>query len=118
MTTKEMADLVRRWFEQAGQATGPILPDGWLGRPYDSIYFLDSVEVADEVLIIRLSEETTLTFDQLTRVYVENSEIVFDGFAHLSFGWRGYGGPEYHEKHYSSGQVRFLPPIGTTVALD
>ena len=52
------------------------------------------------------------------RTYVENSELVFEDFDHVTFRWKDYGGTEHHEKHFDSGQVKFVPPIGTMVTVE
>lgn len=117
MTSTEMIDLVRRWFVKAEQASGPILPDGWFGRPYDNIFVLKDVQLAGDVLTVYLSEDTTLVFDRLGRVYLDNSELVFEGFRACALRWREYGGSRYEERTYDAGQVRLVPPFGTTVTL-
>ena len=121
MTIIQIADFVRAWFDKAGQANGPLLPDGWFGgRPYENTFFLAGVQVLGESLAIRLHEDTTLTIDHPDRVLIENSALVFDGFQQATLRWRHYGGgpaAPYHEKRYTTGQVRLVPPLGTTVLL-
>jgi hypothetical protein len=121
MTTFEMANLVRRWFEQAEQADGPLLPDGWFGgRRGEAGGSLEDVQASTDGLVIRLSEDTTLLFDRPGRVFVEDSELVVDGYKQATLRWKHYGGgPDalYHEKSYDSGQVRLAPPVGTTVSI-
>ena len=117
MTPTEMIDVVRRWFFKVEQATGPILPDGWFGRPYDNIYLLSNVQLVGDVLTVYLSEDTSLVFIRLERVYIDKSELVFDGFRGCSFRWKEYGGVQNQERNYDTGQVRLVPPFGTTVML-
>jgi hypothetical protein len=121
MTIDQQADIVRRWFEQAEQATGPLLPDGWFGgRRGESIFFLEDIETATDHLVLKLSEGTTLSFVELDRAIVKNSELVFQGFSEVIVRWKHYGGganaPVY-EKRYNCGEVRLVPPIGTTIKL-
>ena len=122
MTTTEMAVLVRRWFELAEQADGPLLPDGWFGgRRGESGGSLEGIQTFGDALVIQLSEETSLRFDHIGRVFIENSELVFDGYAHATLRWKHYGGGSdapYHENRYDSGQVRLAPPVGTVVELE
>ena len=121
MTVAEMADFVTEWFHLAGQANGPLLPDGWHGgRVRDSIFLLRDVQAVGEVLTIRLSENTTLTFDQARRVHVENSDLVFGDFRRATLRWRHYGGgtdAPYYERSYEQGEVRLAAPLGTTVRM-
>jgi len=121
MTTTDFSQLVRNWFDAAGQADGPLLPDGWFGgRPHENIYFLEHVDSVENSLVIHLSEDTTLRFDGPGRVFVENSDLVFDGFRQAALRWKHYGGGEkapYHERTYEEGQVRLAAPIGTTINL-
>jgi hypothetical protein len=79
--TTDRAELVCKWFRAVGQANGPLLPDGWFGgRPHENIFFLQDVQLLDDALVVELSEGTTLRFDGAARVFVENSDLVFDGF--------------------------------------
>lgn len=117
MTRTEMIDLVQRWFAKAGQTLGPILPDGWFGRPYDNLFLLQDVQLDGDVLTVLLSEDTALVFDRLRHVNLDGSELVFEGFCRCSIRWKEYGGVEYREQVYDAGQVRLVPPVGTTVVL-
>ena len=118
MTITQMTEMVRGWFDQAGQANGPVLPDGWFGgRPYENTFVLVNVQALGESLVIQMSEDTTLTIDHPKLIYVEKSELIFDSFGQAVLRWKHYGGREYHERRYSSGQVRLVPPVGATVSL-
>jgi hypothetical protein len=121
MTTTDFSHLVRMWFDIAGQANGPLLPDGWFGgRPRENIYFLEHVDSHENSLAIYLSEDTILRFDGTGRVFVENSDLVFDGFRQATLRWKHYGGGEdslYHERTYEEGQVRLAAPIGTKIEI-
>lgn len=80
---------VRRWFDIAGQTGGPLLPDGWFGgRPYENIFFLEDVHSIGNVLVIQLSEDTTLRISGPVRTFIEESDLVFDGFDHATLRWR------------------------------
>jgi hypothetical protein len=111
----EMAGIVRRWFAAAHVGDGPILPDGWFGRPHDNQYSLEGVESEGETLVVRLSQETTLIIDQPGRVYVDESELVFENYRVATLRWISYGGTDSREERYFYGQVRFVPPVGTSV---
>jgi len=112
-----MVDLVRQWFGQAEKAAGPLLPDGWFGgRAYENQFSLSDVRASGTTLIIHLSYDTTLTFDHPHRVFVdEKSELVFEGFDEAILRWKYYGGAEYCERRYGSGQVRLVPPLGRQI---
>ena len=95
MTTPELAEIVRKWFEQAGQMDGPLLPDGWFGgRVREISFWLQDVQALEDDLVLFLSENTTLTFDCPGRVFVENSDLVFDGYRKAALCWKDYGGGE------------------------
>ena len=114
----QVADLIHRWFDEAKQMNGPILPDGWFGgRPGENIYLLECVEVVDGTLVIHLSEDTTLSLTNPARTFVANSELVFEDFDRAIMRWREYGGTEYRELQYDSGQVRLVPPIGRIISM-
>ena len=118
MTTSQIASLVRLWFDQAEQVNGPVLPDGWFGgRPYENAFVLMDVQASDDAIVVHLSEDTTLRITRPQRAYVKNSELVFDNFDHATLCWKDYGGTHYNQKQYDSGQIRFMPPIGTIIAV-
>ena len=121
MTKPDTARLVRAWFDAAGQADGPVLPDGWFGgRARENTFFLEDVLELDDALVVRLSDDTTIQFDSPGRVSVENSDLVFDGYRRATLRWRDYGGgldTSYQERTYEDGQVRLAAPIGTNVEL-
>lgn len=110
--------LVKNWFAQAEQASGPVLPDGWFGgRPYENLFILEDVELLGDCFTIYLSEDTRLIFNKLRRCYVEESELVLENFEDVTLRWKEYGGTQYRERRYSSGQVRLIPPAGTEISL-
>ena len=121
MRTSEMAALVHRWFNQTGQFDGPLLPDGWFGgRRGEAGGSLNRVESTRDALLLYFDQDTSLRFDQPGHVFVENSELVFDGYARATLRWKHYGGgpnSPYYAKRYDSGQVRLMPPLGTVVRL-
>lgn len=81
---------------------------------------LEDVQAVGDSLVIRFSEDKTLTLDHPARAFVENSELVFDGFRQATLRWKYQGvGPDapYSEERYDAGQVRLVPPLGTTVDL-
>jgi hypothetical protein len=112
---EEMKSLIERWFG-AATCAGLVFPDGWFGRPYDSFYTLRNVTINDGSLNICLDEGLSITFADPGRVWVNKSELIFDGFKNLRFTW-GEGGGKIHEEKYDSGSVRFVPPVGTIVTI-
>lgn len=115
-TLAQMAELVRRWFGQNQQATGPILPDGWFGgRPYDSLFSLVQVDTCDGELIIRMSgnfagtEDISITITRPGKVSVKNSELIFEDFQKATIRWN-FGGAGYRVKTYAVGEIRLAPP--------
>jgi hypothetical protein len=115
MTLSEITTLVAGWFAQAGEG-GLVFPDGWFGRPYDTFWLLDKVEAIDNGLVINLKGDGILAFDKPTHASIHNSQLVVGGFAGLVFRWREFGGSQIHETRYDSGDVRFIPPVGTIIA--
>lgn len=118
-TLFEKADLVRKWFDQAEMASGPLLPDGWFGgRPGENLFTLLSVEVKNNFLLLKMDADTSLCIEDPASVRVDNSDLVFDGFRQATLRWKHYGGDEtapFYERVYEQGQVRLAAPIGTTV---
>jgi len=119
MTIPECANFVRRWFEKAGQADGPLLPDGWHGgRVREGTFFLHDVTTTDNALIIMLSDNTILHIDGPFHIDADGSDMVIFGYRRATLRWRHYGDDSstpIYEKIYSSGEVRFAAPVGVTV---
>lgn len=112
----DMPRMVHWWFEQARQAYGPILPDGWFGgRPYENAFALRDVSTAEQALVIHLSEDTMLTLEGPMQLEVDHSQLVFSKFQKASLSWRDYGGTQCHNLAYESGEIRFAPPLGVVV---
>jgi hypothetical protein len=112
----EMLSVIRGWFDAVGQANGPLLPDGWFGgRPYDNIYSLEEAKSTHDSLKVQLSEDTTLYFFGPCLVFVDGSDLAFEGFDQARLRWRPYGDPNslYQELEYHQGQVRLVAPVGT-----
>jgi hypothetical protein len=115
MTTAQIAAVIRQWFERAGQVNGPVLPDGWFGRPYDNQYSLEALNESDDAIVLRLSQEAVLRLTRPRRAFVERAELVVDGYDDATFEWKDAGGVACHTKNFTSEQVRFVPPIGPNI---
>ena len=76
----EDVDLVRDWFKRAGnRATGPVLPDGWIGRPGDYLFYKPSVHTTNEWLTVA-DDDTSVSFRAPIRVRVQDAIGTFPGF--------------------------------------
>ena len=79
----EDVDLVRDWFKRAGnRATGPVLPDGWIGRPGDYLFYKPSVHATNEWLTVA-DDATSVSFRAPIRVRVQDSEEFVCGFNNM-----------------------------------
>jgi hypothetical protein len=114
MTLHEITTLVARWFSQAGEG-GLVLPDGWFGRPYDTFWLLEKIESVDDSLVVTLKGDGILTFEKPSHVSIQDSQLTIEGFLRVVFRWREFGGHQVHENKYDTGEVRFIPPIGTKI---
>lgn len=117
MTPTAIVDLVQRWFAAAKLGLGPVLPDGWFGRPFDNLFSLRGVELTGDVLRVHLSGDVLLEFEHLQRVHVDDSQLVFEDFRACAIRWTDGGRTQDRERTYASGSVRFHPPADTRIAL-
>jgi hypothetical protein len=65
-----------------------------------------------ELLVVHLSEDTTLSFVRPSRVYVQDSDLIFEGYDSATIRRKDYGDPTspYFEDTYHYGQVRLVVP--------
>lgn len=83
-----------------------MLPDGWYGRPYDSVHQLTRLREIDGTLTLCLDDHLTLDFERLMSVRHIGGNLIFGPFARLRFDWIAYGGSgERGSKEYASGEV-------------
>jgi len=113
---KEFFDTISKWFEIA-EVGGITLPDGWFGRPYDTLCRLTFLQVRPHKLLLELDEQILLIFTEAKTVYVKSSELVVKDFEQLVFDWQEFGSLQPHATIYKSGIVKFIPPIGVKVVL-
>jgi hypothetical protein len=74
------------------------------------------VKIEDGVLVILLSEDTKLKFERPEQIDAEDSQLVIGMFEKAILRWKEFGGTEYHERSYESGQVRLVPPLHTIIS--
>ena len=88
------ADTIRSWFDDAQVATGPVFPDGWFGRPYDSQYMLQSVDVTPEHLRVVFRCGRFLHFEGPLSVTNLGRGLMFVGFSRCVFADRDFQSPD------------------------
>lgn len=81
----DAAEVVRAFFTRRG-AAGLILPDGWIGRPYDDYAGLDTVSVEDGLLTIRMDTGHVLTVDDHATVRDVDGSLLISHFDEATFG--------------------------------
>lgn len=117
MTPREVAAAVREWFGAVAYA-GLVLPDGWFGRPYDSLLPLTDVQVLDDGLLVELDDRLRLTFrgDLACAADGEDGADLAISATAIAFGWREHGSDRPRSDAYDGGTVRlvsmarFAPP--------
>lgn len=112
VATQSNVLIVKKWFAQVEQAAGPILPDGWFGRPHDSILILESMKEQGEVLVLHFRGNWRLEFEGPLQVNIDNADLVFDSFHKCIFSWKSFESDNTLCRVYLSGQVRLVAPIG------
>lgn len=108
--TIRLRDLASRYFPQ-GHVFLLKLPDGWLGRPFDNLYWVNSVEWRGGSLEINTTRDHRLFISDVTDIRETNEgiEIVSDG--PVSFEWteRSQGGRR--RQLSPSGTVTLVTPV-------
>ncbi|MCP3877281.1 MAG: hypothetical protein GY701_02635 [Sulfitobacter sp.] len=104
MTSAEVMDEVRLWFE-ASSVASMELPDGWFGRPHDNMHRLTWFAVRDDKLIIELDGQLHLIAAGAELVERTATQIALS-CRHCTFDWREYGTTAVnHGSVYSDGGV-------------
>ncbi|MFN8075920.1 MAG: hypothetical protein U0Q15_10940 [Kineosporiaceae bacterium] len=111
MSAERALVSVQGFFEAGGGRAGLILPDGWFGRPYDTLLDLTRAQADGGRLVVVLDDTQVLTFDG--DVVAERGEngLRLSGFSALTWRWREYGSSVENEQTYASGAVEFVPPL-------
>ena len=113
-----MADyktIIEHWFMLAGGG-GLVLPDGWFGRPNDNLHQLTYVETRPHKLLIELDSLLLLVITDLSNIRVEKSALVLTDFSQCVFDWQEYGSAKPNVSIYHSGEIRMIPPLGTSIS--
>ena len=110
MSHSDSKTIILEWFKNV-KACGLILPDGWFGRPYDNLHRLSFIEVRPHKLLLELDNQLLLIFTDVSKVYIENSELILEDFAQCVFDWQEYGSLSPHVEVYKSGVVKLVPPL-------
>ena len=105
-------DQIQEWFSQRFGG-GLVLPNGWFGRPYDSVHQLSALQVSSDSLLLTLDNgQLVLKFDGIPVIDATHAELVFSGFRSLRFDWKEYGSNKAHTDCFESGVVKIITPPG------
>ncbi len=85
MSFQVVADDIREWFARYGRATGPVFPDGWFGRPYDSVLILEGIEYTTQHLRLSFRCQRALHFEDRLSVTDLGRGLMFDGCSRCVF---------------------------------
>jgi hypothetical protein len=111
MITTNLLNEIKNWFEENGKVEFE-LPDRYFGRPGDSWYIVEKIDIVEDSLVIVLN--TT----EASRKFVFCGEIRYQfvddclnisNFDLLTFEWQVVEEPIFHSEIYDSGSVRFIP---------
>ena len=112
MPTSEIARVIAELFDDQS-AAGLVLPNGWLGRPYDNLHELTGCTVAGDTLRIELDGQLILTFAGAGLVAARDRDrVTVRGFTTLTWDWRPYLSLEEHHEEFSDGEVTFVAQLG------
>jgi hypothetical protein len=96
-----------------GQAFHLKLPDGWLGRPFDNLYFVKSVEWVRGAMKIETTDDEVLFIADVSEIRGVSDGIAITADGPVSFEWTEYGGKEHPRKLSPSGVVTLAKPVGS-----
>lgn len=99
--------VLTMWFADV-DAVGLVLPDGWFGRPHDTMLTLSRIDLTDDGLVIELDGMHTLTFAGPVTAEETADGVVLRGFTELTWDWREYGDDAGHRDRYADGVVEFV----------
>lgn len=97
---------IQEWFKQVGGA-GIVLPTGWLGRPYDNVYFLKEVNSSNETLELLFIPSIRIRFPNPPIIQISNTELAIE-FSEMHFYREGDDSKHSQEKFFSNGSVKFV----------
>lgn len=99
---------IGEWFKETWGGS-LVLPNGWFGRPYDSIHQLASVTESINGLIVVLDDgHLTLNFGGVPKVEATKSELIFHTFDRLVFDWKEYDSMKPHSEQHDGGEVKIV----------
>ena len=111
MQIEKILDTLEKWFRITG-GCGLILPDGWFGRPHDNIHQLTFVKIRQGKIIIELDNTLHLIVTEPKVAENRNNEFILGKFLQCVFDWREYDTGIPHCSYYTSGDIKFVAPIG------
>ena len=109
MNDQETVRQVREWFEGTRQVAGPILPDGWFGRPFDNTWFIVDVYILDDVMTMQFVHDCIIFISKPRLVRADQAGLTLWGSGgHVVMS---YGNPALPSRNYTfgNGEVTFLP---------
>lgn len=110
MTDLENLITIQKFFEIVGRA-GPILPDGWFGRPYDNLFELTRSHATERSLVLEF-DNLVLTFGGRPRVDATAAKLRIDGFILLNLEWIEFGSTRSRRSQFAGGRVAFVAAEG------
>lgn len=109
MVKRTPAEIVQKFFAVRGRAS-LVLPDGWYGRPYDSLFALVSAVNTSEGLNVEIEGNRQLFFKgsplMLESKWGKSEPLKIGSFDELI--WLPHDGIS-EKRVYNSGEVLFVP---------
>lgn len=87
----------KSWFEAAAKSCfGLILPNGWLGRPYDNQHFLNEFRISDSEVYFRFDKVREIKIVKPRKSLVSKDDsgrtnLLISEFEKIEFTWIPYG---------------------------
>jgi hypothetical protein len=111
MITINSLNEIKNWFEENGKMEFE-LPDRYFGRPGDSWYILEKIDIVEDSLVIKLNTtEASRKFvfcGEINYQFIDNC-LAISNFDTLVFVWQEVEEPIFYSETYDSGSIRFIP---------
>ena len=105
---QEASEIVNAWFDRV-EVAGLILPDGWLGRPFDSLHRLTWNVVRERKIILELDSLLHLVISTPVSVEAGEKEMSVSDLGRVVFDRADFGSGRGGEaKIYHEGEIKFL----------
>lgn len=100
-------DVLLSYF-RAHPLVGLILPDGWFGRPYDSILEYQSVQAVRGNYLLNFDGGESIEIVGNPVLVLRERSLFVSEFEQVDWRWVSYGSSQENHSQYVEGEVVFM----------